>query len=398
MEFSYSDALMVQWALLQNNGIQTQLEINTQNEISYLNVAWGPFEVKGKNHYRFSVLTHAKGEATTFRERSQRTETPEQRPATFDGRRRTDEKQPTALGRELVYVTDAGVLDATSWGDQVGADQYLLNALAQGGRKCCCRGGSEKFTGAVPPPPLHRTGERILETNDHGRSEIRKPSRILGISRCLSSAEFTCGIATARSHMHGLQWAIAIGRLGSVDPIRVNSRVWGINAKLSRSCQRQDSKPNVTFASRHSRRNSPRKRLKASKLHSSGIGNYTLFIELKLKFHVIRDKKISRVIIHNILHISNFASSSARRENYCVLSSGGVVGMAAKLYVRYVCIKSHAGVSFICSLPGRHKMFENKTSKGTPFGMKSPIAKILVSKMNESPQAVLLTIPVTDYE
>jgi len=59
---------------------------------------------------------------------------------------------------------------------------------------------------------------------------------------------------------------------------------------------------------------------------------------------------------------------------------------------------SHAGVSFICSLPGCHKMFENKTSKGTPFGMKSPVAKILVSKMNESPQAVLLTIPVTDYE
>ncbi|KYN35710.1 hypothetical protein ALC56_09910 [Trachymyrmex septentrionalis] len=225
-------------------------------------------------------------------------------------------------------------------------DLYLLpkikSTLKQGGRKCCCRGGSEKFTGAVQPPPLHRTSERILETNGHGRSEIRKPSR-------------------------------------------------GINAKLSRNCQRQEHlKPNVTFTSRHSRRNSLRKRLKASKLHSSGIGNYA--------FHVIKDKKIPRVIIHNILHISNFASSSARRENYYVLSFRGVVGMAAKLYGKIGgSANPHASVSFICSLPG-HKMFENKTSKGTPFGMKSPVAKILVSKMNESPQAVLSTIPVTDYE
>ncbi|KYN13208.1 hypothetical protein ALC57_14606 [Trachymyrmex cornetzi] len=283
--------------------------------------------------------------------------TPEQRPATFDGRRRTDEKQPTALGRELVYVTDAGVLDATSWGDQ-------------GGRKYCCRGGLEKFTGAVPPPPLHRTGERILETN-------------LGISRCLSAAQFACRIVAARS-------------LIQTQFSRVNSRVWGINAKLSRSCQRQDSKPHFDTTSRHSRRNSPRKRLKASKLHSSGIGNYALILNVK-KFHVIRDKKISRVIIYNILHISDFASSSARRENYCVLSSRAVVGMAAKLYEK-IKKQSHTGVSSICSLPRRHKIFENKTSKDTPFGMKSPVAKILVSKMNENPQAVLLTIPVTDYE
>ncbi|KYM94980.1 hypothetical protein ALC62_14575 [Cyphomyrmex costatus] len=136
---------------------------------------------------------------------------------------------------------------------------YLLNALAQGGRKCCSAA----------------TGWR-------------------------NAAKFACRVAASRSLQTQFSW--------------VNSG--GINAKLSRNCQRQHLKP---------------------------------------------------------------ASPSTRRENYCVFSSHEVVGMAAKLY----------GVSFICSLPG-HKMFRSKTSKGTPFCMKSPVAKILASKMNVSPQAYVL--------
>lgn len=55
-------------------------------------------------------------QVTDFREQSRRAETPKQRPATFDGRRRTGEEHPIASGWELVYLTDAGVLDATCWG------------------------------------------------------------------------------------------------------------------------------------------------------------------------------------------------------------------------------------------------------------------------------------------
>lgn len=70
-----------------------------------------------------SAVSNTPVQAADFRERSRRAETPEQRPTTFDGRRRTGEKQPAAPGWELVYLTDAGVLDAASWGDQAGADQ-----------------------------------------------------------------------------------------------------------------------------------------------------------------------------------------------------------------------------------------------------------------------------------
>lgn len=135
---------------------------------------------------------------------------PERRPATFDGRRCTGERQPAASGWEQDYLIDAGVLDADArrvagfvcaldstvslkrckrWEAQGSVAQthrlcrYLLNALGRGkvGRKCHYCDESEKHPAPLPspssssPPPMRRVSKRILETNGHGRSEIRKP-------------------------------------------------------------------------------------------------------------------------------------------------------------------------------------------------------------------------------
>ncbi|EFN60807.1 hypothetical protein EAG_12131 [Camponotus floridanus] len=119
---------------------------------------------------------------------------PERRPATFDGRRRTGERQPAASGWEQDYLIDAGVLDADARrvaGFVCAPDstvslkrckRYLLNALGRGkvGRKCHYCDESEKHPAPSPSSspsssPMRRASERILETNGHGRSEIRKP-------------------------------------------------------------------------------------------------------------------------------------------------------------------------------------------------------------------------------
>lgn len=45
-------------------------------------------------------------------------------------------------------------------------------------------------------------------------------------------------------------------------------------------------------------------------------------------------------------------------------------------------------------MPTHHKIFKSKTSKDTPFNVRSPVANILVSKINERPQAILSNIPI----
>ncbi|KAL0127577.1 hypothetical protein PUN28_003098 [Cardiocondyla obscurior] len=76
-----------------------------------------------------------------------RGKTPEQRPATFDGRRRTGEEQQTASGWELIYLIDAGVLDTANRGDQADADQ------------CACRIARNSRRGAEKQKKREQKGD-----------------------------------------------------------------------------------------------------------------------------------------------------------------------------------------------------------------------------------------------
>lgn len=74
-------------------------------------------------------------------------ETPERRPPTFDGRRRTGEERGGANRfRSAAYLTDAGVLDATSWGNQADADQCACQIARnpRRGARAAERGGGER--------------------------------------------------------------------------------------------------------------------------------------------------------------------------------------------------------------------------------------------------------------
>jgi len=148
--------------------------------------------------------------------------TPQRRPATSDGRRRTGDEQPAAAsGSSRVYLIDADVLDAgredgrSCWTSgrasahppppdsteppkrckrgererQGGRDRaaqthrlcrYLLNALGRrwGRSVPLCpdeRGntGAAATAASVSASSISFTDERILETNGHGRSETR---------------------------------------------------------------------------------------------------------------------------------------------------------------------------------------------------------------------------------